>query len=108
MSLDLFSKMQARPHSAPIFRLTIPGRLPSWNQVLAMEHWARKKFKDGLARDFLSALQAAASDCSTRTICAKSTTLIYADTLKSCLATRRANSKLRSAKLKLSKVSRKK
>ena len=34
-----------------LFRLEIPDdRLPSWNQILAMQHWTRKKFKDDLAR----------------------------------------------------------
>ena len=37
-----------------IFSLTVPGRLPSWNDILGMEQWARYKFKNSLAKDFLS------------------------------------------------------
>ena len=32
-----------------IFSMTIPGRLPSWNDILGMEQWARYDFKNELA-----------------------------------------------------------
>jgi len=38
--------------------LTIPGKLPSLNALLAMQHWSRHKFKAELATVFSSALRA--------------------------------------------------
>lgn len=89
----------------PFFSLVIPGRLPSWNQILAMHHWQRKKFKDQLAHEFLSALRQSASDCSIPTTSARNTTLTYAATLALFLTTRRikSKSKSRSAKPKMEK-----
>jgi hypothetical protein len=65
-----------------------------------MHHWQRKKFKDQLAKDFLSALSAIATDCLTPTTCVRNTTSTYADTLAAYLTTRRqkSNSKRASAK----------
>lgn len=85
----------------PSFSIVIPGRLPSWNQILGMEQWARYKFKQELAKDFLSALRATAEDCSTRTTSAKNTMSIYADTLARFLAMKQAERKSRSAKKRL-------
>ena len=81
-------------------QLIIPGRLPSWNTLLAMGHWQRAKFKTELQREFLSALQACGSDSSTQTTFARSTTSIAAATLASYLETTRAKSlsKRRNAK----------
>lgn len=84
-----------------VFQLDVPGRLPSWNQILAMEQWARYKFKGELAASFLSALRASAGDCLTRTTCAKSTMSTFADTLALYLATKQAERASRSAKKKL-------
>lgn len=83
-----------------IFCLTVPGRVPSWNEILAMEHWARHKFKEDLAKNFLSALRATAADSSIKTTSARSTMLTYAVTLASCLQTRREQRKLRSLRKK--------
>ena len=88
----------------PTFFLELPSKLPSWNQVLAMHHWKRKKFKDDLAKEFLCALRASATDCSTKTTFAKNTMLTCADTLERCLTTRRIKSKSRSANAKLRKA----
>jgi hypothetical protein len=85
----------------PIFTLEVPGRLPSWNDILGMEQWARYKFKGELATAFLCALRASAADSSTKITSAKSTTLIYAATLESYLAMRREQRRLKSAKKKL-------
>ena len=71
-----------------IFSLTVPGRLPSWNDILGMEHWARHKFKKELANEFLSELRALERGSSTKTTSAKSTTLTFADTLALYLATK--------------------
>lgn len=65
----------------------VPGRLPSWNTVLALGHWERARFKVNLQRGFLSALRACESACSTRTISARNTTWTAADTLASYLMT---------------------
>lgn len=81
-----------------IFSITIPGRLPSWNEILGMEHWARHKFKGELANAFLSALRHGANDCSTRTTLQRSTMLTYCVTLESYLAMRQEQQRLRSAK----------
>lgn len=88
-----------------LFSITIPGRLPSWNEVLGMEQWARYKFKGELAGVFLSALRAIASDSSTRTISVRNTTLTYAATLESYLAMRREQRRLKSAKKRLAQKS---
>lgn len=88
-----------------LFSLTIPRRLPSWNELLGMEQWARYKFKKDLAGVFLCALRASAADCSTKTTCARSTMLIYADTLESCLQMRQEQRRLRSAKKRLDQKS---
>lgn len=92
------SPTPARLSLQPILTLKVPGRLPSWNMVLAMHHWQRKKFKDRIAESFLSALHHSAADCSTKTISAKNTMWIYADTLAQFLMTRRAKSKSRSVR----------
>ena len=86
----------------PILTLKIPGRLPSWNMILAMHHWQRKRFKDQIAASFLSALRHSADDCSTRTISARNTTWTCAATLAQFLTTRRAKSKSKSDRLKAS------
>lgn len=85
--------------------LIIPGRLPLWNQILAMHHWKRKKFKDEQMDVFLSALKASAKDWQTRTGCAKNMFWIAADTLASyqttrqnCAKSKRANAKPRKAR----------
>lgn len=83
------------------FCLEVDGRLPSWNEILGMEQWARYKFKGELAQDFLSALQRSGADCSTRTTFAKNTMLIYAATLARYLATKQAERKLRSRNKRL-------
>jgi hypothetical protein len=87
-----------------IFSLTIPGRLPSWNQVLALSHWQRIKLKKGIADAFLCALRASAVDCSTRTICAKNSTLTYLDTLELFLKTARSKRESKSASKRLARA----
>ena len=93
---------------APIFCLEIPGRLPSWNEILSMNHWKRKKFKDQLAKEFLSALKASENGSSMRITCAKNTTSTYVDTLESYLAMKRTKQKLRQASARRKKAKKKK
>ena len=81
--------------------IVVPGRLPSWNDMLGMEHWQRYKFKNDLAKSFLSALRQSETDCSMRTISQRNSMSIYADTLASYLTTARARRALRSAKKRL-------
>jgi len=80
-----------------VFSITIPGRLPSWNAILGMEHWARYQFKKQLADAFLYELQRSARDCSTRTTLQRSIMLTYADTLALYLTTAQAKRKSKSA-----------
>lgn len=84
MSFDLFSPIAPPTPSdgTLIFRLEVDGRLPSWNEILGMEHWARYKFKNELAASFLSALQQSGTDSSMRITCAKNSMSTYADTLE--------------------------
>ena len=88
----------------PLIRLSIPGRLQSWNVVMNMHHFARTKLKKAIADAFLSVLSASETDCSTKTICAKSSTSTYYDTLRSYLATKQEGAALRRANAKLKKV----
>lgn len=83
-----------------IFSLRVPGRLPSWNELLGMQHYARHRLKGRIAKDFLSALQACEPDSLTKTTCAKSTMLIYADTLAAYLRMTQAKRILKSASAK--------
>ncbi len=100
---DLFSATTENGTSQPeaVFVLTIPGRLPSWNEILGLEHWGRYKLKKELAASFLSALRASAGSSSMRTTSVKNSLSTYADTLESYLATQQAKRKLRSLKKKL-------
>lgn len=87
-----------------LFQIEIPGRLPSWNEILGMQHWSRVRFKTDLQLEFLSALRASASDSLTKTTSAKSTTLIAADMLGSYMETIRQKRRLKSLKKRLEKV----
>lgn len=86
-----------------ICQLTIPGRLPSWNQVLGMEHWARYQMKQRWEDAFLSVLRAYAKDCSMRTISVKNFWSIAADALDLYRETARAKRRLKSASRKQSR-----
>lgn len=94
-----------KPVGQLIVDLRIPGKLPSWNDILGMEEWARYKFKRRLADDFLLELRAIAGSSSTKTTCAKSTMSTYADTLASYLAMRQAQRRSKQLKKKLEKKS---
>lgn len=92
-----------------IFSLTIAGRLPSWNDILGMEQWARYQFKKELAGKFLYALQQSERASSTKIISAKNTTSICSATLLVAhLETARQLRELKSAKKKLKLASAKK
>ena len=91
-----FDSTQSKPGKL-LFSITIPGRLPSWNDILGMEQWARYKFKQELQKEFLSALRLSASDSSTLTTYAKNSMSIAADTLASYMETARLRRKLKSA-----------
>ena len=92
-----------------IFSLTIPGRLPSWNDILGMEQWARYKFKKELADTFLSALRQHECDSLTKTTSAKNTTLTFSATLLAAhLETARQRRILKLRNKKLAKANQKK
>lgn len=88
-----------------IFQLTVPGRLPSWNAILGTHHWTRKKFKDELAAEFLSALRRHEAAFSIKTISRSNISLTYSATLELFLATALAKRKLKSRSLRLKKAS---
>lgn len=96
---------QASDSREPIVRLEVPGRIPSWNEILGMEHWARYKYKDQVQVAFLSALRACAADCSMKTTSARSILLTAADTLGCYRATAQAKRKLRRSKGRLIRAS---
>lgn len=98
MQADLFSN-ETRPE--PLISFRVPGRLPSWNQILGLEHWARYQLKEKLAEDFLRELRAIEGDSSMRITSAKSTISTFADTLECYLKTRQELRKSRSAKKRL-------
>ena len=83
-----------------ILSLEIPGRLPSWNEILGMEHWTRDKFKQRLQDAFEYALRQSASDCSTKTTSAKSIMWTAAATLGSYRAMVQQRRKLRRSSAK--------
>lgn len=85
-----------------IFTLVVPGRLPSWNQILGMEQWARYQFKKELAAAFTFALEQSERASLTGTISAKNTTSIFSAThLREYLETAQQRRQSRSAKKKL-------
>jgi len=62
---------------------TMIPAVPSWNDMLAMQPWARMRRKEEIQCAFLSSLRATASDQSKTTTCAKNSLSIAADTLES-------------------------
>lgn len=85
----------------PYVVIEIPGRLPSWNDVLGMEQWARYKFKQQLQETFAFALQLSGEDSSTKTTSARNIILTAAATLRSFMTTARQQRELKFAKKKL-------
>lgn len=87
-----------------VFQISIPGRMPSWNDILGMEQWARYQFKRELADLFLSVLRASALDSSMKTISARSTISTCADTLESYLRMRQEKRELKRLSAKPSRA----
>jgi len=107
MNMTNSSPPPATPPGDLIFRLEVPGRLPSWNTILGMQQWARYKYKQEVARGFLFALQHAAQGSSTRTICARSSLSTFCDTLASYLTMRQEQRKSRLRKKRRAKAKKK-
>lgn len=84
-----------------LFVIEIPGRLPSLNELLGMQHWSRVGLKTRLQKEFSSALRASAKDSSTKITSWQSIMWTAADTLDSYVRTHREQQKLRSAKKRL-------
>lgn len=63
--------------STLVFRLEVPGRLPSWNEVLGMGLRARMRLKKQQHAAFESAARESAGACSIQTIAASSTRLMH-------------------------------
>ena len=59
--------------------LIIPGRLPSWNALLAMNHWRRAKEKQKVQAEFILALSRSENACATQTILARKGLLTVSD-----------------------------
>ncbi len=87
---------------------TMLSIIPSWNDMLAMQHWARDKRKKEIQQAILSALQADAVDCLTKTTSARNLASIASDTLACYLETKLEGRKLKSAKKRLEKKNAKK
>lgn len=99
--MDLFGANQpsdGSPPKEPWVTIEVPGRLPSWNEICGMEHWARYQLKDKIQESFLYELRASASDSSMMTTSAKSIMLTAAATLDSYRAMRREQRALNAAK----------
>lgn len=90
-----------------IFSLKVPVRLPSWNEVLGMEHWARYKLKQDLAKSFELSLRATARDFSMKTTSAKNIWLTYVATLELYQRTRLEQRRLRLSRKKSKATKRK-
>lgn len=88
------------PLMSESIEILIPGRLPSWNALLALGHWERAKLKKSIQAEFLSALRACESDCSTKTTSRRNTMWTAADTLDSYIQTSRVKRKLKLASAK--------
>lgn len=102
---DLFSEQTGSTTKLEkLHELTVPGRLPSWNDILGMEQWARYKYKNEIQIAFLSALQASAGDCLTRTTSARNSMSIAAATLVSYREMAREKRKLKLLKKKQSQA----
>jgi len=86
-----------------VFEIEIPGRLPSWNQILGFEHWSRDKFKCQLQEKFMYELRRLESASSTKTTAVANSISTYCATLELFLETRRQKRKLRSAKKRQSR-----
>lgn len=105
---DMFKAQEETGPAKLLFSITIPGRLPSWNDLLGMEHWGRMKLKESIQAAFLSSLRASARDSSMRTTWPKSTLWTACATLESYLAMRRERRLSESGKKKRIPVRRKK
>src|SRR6478736_3048255 len=79
MTSSADSPMPQKPSSGQTLRLRIPGRMPSWNAVLGLNHWRRLKLKHEQQDAFISALSLSENDSATRTICARSTCSTVSD-----------------------------
>jgi len=90
-----------KPRPELIFSAEVDGRLPSWNELLGMEHWSRHQLKKALQETFLSGLRQSGGSCSMTIIFAKSSMSIAADTLQSFMETARLRRELKLLKLKL-------
>lgn len=100
---DLFPMAEAafaRPEfeDEPFLTIEIPGRIPSWNEILGMEHWERYRFKSKLRREFISGLRVFAQLCSMKTTSARNSILIAAATLESYDRMIRERQRLKSAR----------
>ena len=82
-------------------RLSIPGKLPSWNEILGMEYRKRDQFKKRIQATFLCALRASADASSMKTISARNIMSTAADTLDSYQATQREKRASKRASRKL-------
>lgn len=83
-----------KKEDAPDFLLPA---VPSWNDLLSLDEWGRKRLKSQIAVAFLSALRAYESDYSMRTTCAGKSSPTFSDTLVAYQVIAQDKRKLRQA-----------
>jgi hypothetical protein len=88
-------------------RETLLPVVPSWNDILALQSWARMRRKEEIQVAFLSALRAAAAAQSTTITCAKNSLSIAADMLDSYRMTATDKRKSKQLAKRLEKKNRK-
>lgn len=110
MTTTSSAKLPRQPEGPPWIELRVKHKVPSLNQLLAMNPWQRRKEKQKTQAAVLSALKAAESDLSTheQTFTAEQSSLrIHYNTLLSYTMTQRSSPKELSRKQKLEKTKKK-
>lgn len=67
------------PGKSLLLRLVVPGRIPSWNQLLGLSHWRRLKLKKAQQQAFISSLHLSENASATRIISRKNGLSIVSD-----------------------------
>lgn len=110
MTTTSSAKLPQQPEGPPWIELRVKHKVPSLNQLLAMNPWQRRKEKQKTQAAVLSALKAAESDLSTHAqifTAEVSTLKTLACTLERYMTTIRSSPKELSRKQKLEKTKKK-
>lgn len=62
-------------YEEPLLRIVLSSKVPSWNAVLGLGHWQRRKLKRSIQANFESWLRATDDAFWMKTICVKNGTL---------------------------------